>query len=278
MKIAVIGATGMVGGALTTELLNRGHTVTGVVRRLERLVVREGLIPKAADVMKLRELAAALGGHDVVISAYSPGESIGAHVYKAVVEAGWKIKRAFVEVGGKYLINIGGASSLLAPSGYQMFEDPQWPSWYFNCATPEHLRYLHGITHVPMFEQLAQTRERILASKDLDPRSDWPEEAQRHFIQKIADNHDKGEGGRTQLEFFRNDYTLRWSFVSPPWFMRPGERTGQYRTTVDKLPLDGGIPAGISVADMAIAIADEAEKQQFVHKHWSAARLPGSSL
>lgn len=272
MKIAVIGATGMVGGALTTELLERGHSVTGVARRLERLTPRERLACKAGDVQKLNELAEAIKDHDVVISAYSPGESIGAHVYKSIVEAGWKIKRAFVEVGGNYLINIGGASSLLGPSGLQMFEDPRWPSWYFNCATPEHLRYLHGITHVPMFEQLAQARERILASKDLDPCSDWPEEEHRQFIRKIADNHDKGEGGRTQLEFFRNDYTLRWSFVSPPWFMRPGPRTGKYRTTINTLPLDGDIPAGISVADLAIAIADEAIQQQFIHKHWSAAR------
>lgn len=273
MKIAVVGASGMVGSALTAELLNRGHTVTGIARRPERLVEHQGLIRKAADAQKLSELTAAIGGHDVVVSAYAPGDSLGAHVYKAIVEAGWKIKRAFVAAGGNYLINVGGASSLLGPSGVQMFEDPRWPSWYFNCATPEHLRYLHGITRAPVFEQLAQVREKILATKDMDPRSDWPEEEHRKFIQKIAENHDKGEAGRAQLEFFRNDFTLKWSFVSPPWFMRPGPRTGKYRTTIATLPLDGDIPAGISVADLTVAIADEAERQQFVHKHWSAARI-----
>lgn len=275
MKIAVIGATGMVGGALTTELLNRGHTVTGIARRAENLTARDGLNRKQADVLKLGELTEAIDGHDVVVSAYSPGESIGAHVYKAIVEAGWKIKRAFVQVNGGYLINIGGASSLLSPGGYQMFEDPRWPSWYFNSATPEHLRYIQGVTGVAMFEQLAQARERILASKDRDPHSDWPEDELRQFIQKIANNHDKGEGGRAQLELFKHDLTLRWSFASPPWFMRPGPRTGQYRTTIDTLPIEDGLPAGISVADMAVAIADEAERQQFVRQHWSAARLPG---
>lgn len=273
MKIAVIGATGMVGGAVTSELADRGHTVTAIARRPEKLADRNGVTRKAADVMKPDELAAAIANHDVVISAYSPGESIGAHVYKVIVEAGWKIKRAFVATGGQYLINVGGASSLITPSGKQMFEDPRWPWWYFNAASPEHLRYLHGITGVAMFKQLAQARERILATKGMDPYSNWQDEAQRQFIQKIADNHDKGEAGRAQLEFFRNDFTLRWSFVSPPWFMRPGPRTGRYRTTIATLPLENDLPAGIAVADMAIAIADEAVRQRFVHQHWSAARL-----
>lgn len=271
MKIAVLGATGMVGSALTDELLNRGHEVTGISRHPPQARIR--LTPRVADVMKLDELAAAMANHDVVISAHSPGASIGPEVYKAVLEAGWRIKRAFSQVHGRYLITVGGASSLLAPSGTQMFEDPRWPSWYFNSATPEHLRYLRGITRAEMFEQLAQSRERILATPGMDPLSDWPDESARQFIRKIADNHDKGEGGRAQLEFFKNDATIRWSFASPPWFMRPGPRLGTYRITIDTLPLEGGRPAGISVADMALAVAEEAESQKLVHRHWSAARI-----
>jgi uncharacterized protein len=272
MKIALIGATGMVGSALTDELLNRGHQVTGISRHPPRKD-QKALIPKMADVMKLDELREAIADHDVVISAHSPGGSLGPAVYKAVVEAGWRIKRAFAEVGGKYLITVGGASSLLAPGGTQMFEDPRWPSWYFNSATPEHLRYLHGMTKADMFEKLAQGRARIIATAGLDNQSDWPDQESRDFIEKIANNHDKGEGGRAQLEFYKNDTSIRWSFASPPWFMRPGPRLGSYRITIDTLPLDGGAPAGISVADMALAVADEAETQKLVHKHWSAARI-----
>lgn len=270
MKIAVIGATGMVGSALTDELLSRGHEVTGISRHPPQ--ARAGLTPAVADVMKLEELAGAIANHDVVISAHSPGGSLGPPVYKAVVEAGWRIKRAFSQARGQYLITVGGASSLWAPGGTQMFEDPRWPTWYFNSATPEHLRYLHGMTRAAMFEQLAQSRERILATPGLDPQSDWPDEESRLFIRKIADNHDKGEGGRAQLEFFKNDTTIRWSFASPPWFMRPGPRIGTYRVTIDTLPMEGEKPAGISVADMAVAVSDEAEAQKLVHQHWSAAR------
>jgi putative NADH-flavin reductase len=271
MKIAVIGATGMVGSALTQELLNRGHAVTGISRHPPP--ARAGLTPRVADVMRLDELTSAISDHDVVISAHSPGAAMGAEVYKGLIEAGWRIKRAFVQARGDYLITVGGASSLLAPGGMQMFEDPRWPAWYFNSATPEHLRYLHAMTHADLFEQLAQSRERILATPGLDPQSDWPEESARQFISRIASNHDKGEAGRAQFEFFRNDTTLRWSFASPPWFMRPGPRSGKYRITIDTLPLEGDVPAGISVADMALAVAEEAEAQNLVHRHWSAARL-----
>src|SRR5258708_22651906 len=113
MKIAVIGATGMVGSALTEELVNRGHEVTGISRNPSSANARANLTPRRADVMKLDELAAAISNHDVVISAHSPGASLGPAVYKAVVEAGWRIKRAFAQVRGDYLITVGGASRLL---------------------------------------------------------------------------------------------------------------------------------------------------------------------
>src|SRR5882757_4850511 len=115
MKIAVIGATGMVGSALTEELLKRGHLVTGIARHARDTAGRPGLLPKIADVSKRDELEAAISDHDVVVSAFSSGGAMGPQVYKDVVEAGWKIKRAFAQVQGRYLINIGGASSLLAP-------------------------------------------------------------------------------------------------------------------------------------------------------------------
>lgn len=76
--------------------------------------------------------------------------------------------------------------------------------------------------------------------------------------------------------------SMMWSFVSPPGRFRPGPRTGKYEVYVDELPLakeaergsvDGnefeGRLLGVSAADLAVAIADEAEKQALVGKHWS---------
>jgi uncharacterized protein len=270
MKIAVVGATGMIGAAVTQELLSRGQAVTGIARKADQMAGREGLTAVSADLWQQDGMAAALSGHDVVICAFSPGHGIGPAIYKGVVEAGWRIKRAVKAAGQAYLINVGGASSLWTPRGTQMFEDPLWPKWYFNTASPSHLHYLHKVTGAPPFAALAAGRERILATPGADPHSDWPDADSQAFIGKIAGNHDIGEGGRAQLELFIDDRSLAWSYVSPPWFLRPGERTGRYRTMVDSLPVENGIPAGISVEDLAVAIADEARARAFVHQHWTA--------
>lgn len=272
MKIAIVGATGMIGAAVTKELLDRGQPVTGIARDPAKLAARDGLTLASADLLRQESMVEALRGHDVVICAYSPGHGIGPAIYKGVVEAGWRIKRAVKAAGEAYLINVGGASSLWTPRGTQMFEDPLWPRWYFNTASPDHLRYLHGVTGAPPFAALAIARERILATPGADPHADWPDPESQAFIAKIATNHDIGEGGRAQLELFRDDRSLSWSFVSPPWFLRPGVRTGRYRTMVDALPVENGVPAGISVEDLAVAIADEAVNKAFPYRHWTAAR------
>jgi putative NADH-flavin reductase len=50
MKVALLDATGFVGSALLKEALDRGHTVTAIVRQPEKLERRGGLIAKAGDV------------------------------------------------------------------------------------------------------------------------------------------------------------------------------------------------------------------------------------
>lgn len=88
------------------------------------------------------------------------------------------------------------------------------------------------------------------------------------------------KAGRTAYMFFDGNESFRWSFVSPSALYRPGKRTGKYDISVDDMVLEGeqqegkdifeGRLTGISVSDMAIAIADEVEKQELVWKHWSA--------
>lgn len=65
---------------------------------------------------------------------------------------------------------------------------------------------------------------------------------------------------------------LDWSFVSPPIGLAPGARTGQYRTGLDDLlPGVGEAPAGISVADLAVAIADELETPRHLQQRFTVA-------
>lgn len=87
------------------------------------------------------------------------------------------------------------------------------------------------------------------------------------------------KAGRTAFMFFNGNTSLKWSFVSPSALYRPGKRTGKYEISIDDMVLVGEQKGenifedrltGISVADMAIAIADEVENEKLVWKHWSA--------
>ena len=75
MKVALLGATGFVGSALLKEALERGHTVTAIVRHPEKLEQRKGLVARAGDVYDTTTLAKLIEGHDALISAFNPGWS-----------------------------------------------------------------------------------------------------------------------------------------------------------------------------------------------------------
>ncbi|MDW5441384.1 NAD(P)-dependent oxidoreductase [Polaromonas sp. SM01] len=77
---------------------------------------------------------------------------------------------------------------------------------------------------------------------------------------------------REALNLIKLETTLDWSFVSPPIGLAPGVRTGQYRLGADNLlPGLGEQPAGISVADLAVAIVDEIEQPRHVQKRFTVA-------
>ncbi|CAG9228642.1 NAD(P)-bd_dom domain-containing protein [Paraburkholderia sabiae] len=64
---------------------------------------------------------------------------------------------------------------------------------------------------------------------------------------------------------------LDWTFVSPPAFLREGDRTGSYRVGGDQLLMDGDMPAGISVSDFAVAIGNEVENAKHVRERFTVA-------
>ncbi|WP_382163493.1 NAD(P)-dependent oxidoreductase [Hydrogenophaga sp. ANAO-22] len=77
---------------------------------------------------------------------------------------------------------------------------------------------------------------------------------------------------RDLLTRLRGEKELEWSFISPPIALAPGERTGQYRTGGDQLlPGQGEAPAGISVADLAVAIVDEIETPKHTRQRFTVA-------
>ena len=69
---------------------------------------------------------------------------------------------------------------------------------------------------------------------------------------------------------------VNWSFISPPKMLGvtggySEERTGKYRVGGNRLLMNGEVPAGISVADFAIALADDVEQKTHLHQHFTVA-------
>lgn len=77
---------------------------------------------------------------------------------------------------------------------------------------------------------------------------------------------------REALNLVRQETSLDWTFVSPAVMLAPGERRGGFRIGGDEVLLDAsGAPAGISVADLAVAIVDEIETPRHVQRRFTAA-------
>ncbi|KQO24643.1 3-beta hydroxysteroid dehydrogenase [Acidovorax sp. Leaf76] len=76
---------------------------------------------------------------------------------------------------------------------------------------------------------------------------------------------------REALNWIRTENTLDWTFLSPPILLAPGERTGKYRLGTEAPLMNGEAPGGISVTDLAVAIADELETSRHVQQRFTVA-------
>ena len=76
---------------------------------------------------------------------------------------------------------------------------------------------------------------------------------------------------REALNQIRNETSLDWTFLSPAALLAPGPLTGKFRIGADELLMDGDKPAGLSVADLAVAIVDEIETPKHIRKRFTAA-------
>ncbi|MET0335030.1 MAG: NAD(P)-dependent oxidoreductase [Rhizobacter sp.] len=76
---------------------------------------------------------------------------------------------------------------------------------------------------------------------------------------------------REALNLIRQEDALDWTFLSPAALLAPGPRTGKFRIGADDLLMDADHPAGISVADLAVAIVDEIENPRHIQKRFTVA-------
>jgi uncharacterized protein len=119
MKIALIGASGNAGSRILAELSRRGHTVTAIARHPEKVQTLPGVTPLQADAGDVAGLAAAIKGHDAVVSSVHFTVSDPRKLIAAVQEAGVP----------RYLV-VGGAGSLEVAPGVRLIDTPEFPAIY----------------------------------------------------------------------------------------------------------------------------------------------------
>ncbi|WP_114811016.1 NAD(P)-dependent oxidoreductase [Paraburkholderia kururiensis] len=127
LKIALFGATGMIGSRIAAEAARRGHQVTALVRNPQRVPADTANVRASqADLLDAAGVAAAVRGHDVVASAYAP-----LHDNTATLDAATRALVAGVrEAGLKRLVVVGGAGSLEIAPGKQLVDSEGFPAAY----------------------------------------------------------------------------------------------------------------------------------------------------
>lgn len=183
-----------------------------------------------------------------------------------------------------YFVMVGGCGSLHMPgtATQSVSEDKDWwMSYRRGIADSEaHTSYMEERLG-PMGSGLRAYRNARAAETSGSATEDT-----RKTIQDYEDyvrGNDKAvqfvTACRTSFMFFDGNTSFDWTYVSPSALYRPGRRTGAYDTRFDILPLKGdendgknldGRLHGISAADLAIAIADEAESKGKKWRHWTA--------
>ena len=132
MKIAVIGATGLVGNATVQELASRGHEVVGFARNVEKVFKAENVQAVQADV-NAEDFAEKLAGFDVVVSAFNGGWT-NPNLAEDTERGSASILNAAKVANVPYLLVIGGAGSLYVAPDLQLVDTPNFPPEVFPAA------------------------------------------------------------------------------------------------------------------------------------------------
>lgn len=127
LKIALFGATGMIGSRVAAEAARRGHTVVALSRNPERVPTGvANLAAASANVLDAASVADAVRGSDVVASAYAPPQGdLG-----AIVAASKALVDGARTAGVKRMVVVGGAGSLEVAPGTQLVDTAGFPDAY----------------------------------------------------------------------------------------------------------------------------------------------------
>jgi putative NADH-flavin reductase len=126
LKIALFGATGMIGSRIAAQALARGHDVTALARQPRAIEGASTLTVLAGDLFDTAASADKVKGFDVIASAYGPAREDAAKVIEAT-HALVALARA---AGVKRLVAVGGAGSLEVAPGKQLVDTEGFPPAY----------------------------------------------------------------------------------------------------------------------------------------------------
>jgi len=125
MKIALLGAGGMIGSRIAAEALSRGHEVTAVVRTPGKLAAKHARLKEVqGDALNAASIARAIAGQDAVISAISAPEQ------QELLRATTAQIEGAKQAGVPRLLVVGGAGSLEVAPGLELVDAPDFPAAY----------------------------------------------------------------------------------------------------------------------------------------------------
>jgi uncharacterized protein len=246
MRIALVGATGLIGSKLLTEAVNRGHTVTAICRHPEKIASHALVRAVRCDVMDTAALAREFQGQNAILHSYTTAadpvivESLKAAVNQTEVDRNTAL-RADPEAFFKALISY-------------------WPA--DPAAHDVHVKFR-------IDNQVLGTRSIIAAAKEAGVkrvlavggagtlRVDGVRSMDRPEFPKAFEGGAKSTAVIKDL--LKEARGLEWTFLCPPTSIFPGERTGKFRLGLDDLLVAPDGMASISLEDYAMAMIDELE-------------------
>jgi putative NADH-flavin reductase len=125
MKIALYGASGMIGSRIAREAVSRGHQVTGHTRGGGP--VPDGVTAVAGDLADGASVKEASANHDVVVSATGPSRTGAPH--EPWLES---VQTLIANAADARVLFVGGAGSLLTPDGTRLLDSDGFPEAYLS--------------------------------------------------------------------------------------------------------------------------------------------------
>jgi putative NADH-flavin reductase len=149
MQLVVLGATGGTGLEIVQQAIERGHSVTALVRLPERLKpFRDRIIVKQGDLLNPAELEQVIQGQDAILSAFGPRVPVS--------KADANLLQRFAVAVTSAMVH-AGISRVVVESVAFLFRDSLVPP-----------AYLLGRLFFPRTVADASAMERVFGESDLD--------------------------------------------------------------------------------------------------------------